>query len=93
MEPFQDTQVKLKELEEIDDFKHIVSREDKNWPYATALSTEYAYQSAVLGGNSLIIVPVILLDWPGVVLTPKSTLYAEEAVELQDSNMANIYYK
>ena len=31
---------------------------------------------------------VILLDWSGVDLTPKSTPYAEEAVELQDSNMA-----
>ena len=31
--------------------------------------------------------PVILLDWTGVDLTPKSTPYAEEAVELQDSNM------
>ena len=30
---------------------------------------------------------VILLDWSGVDLTPKSTPYAEEAVELQDSNM------
>jgi hypothetical protein len=30
---------------------------------------------------------VILLDWTGVDLTPKSTPYAEEAVELQDSNM------
>jgi hypothetical protein len=30
--------------------------------------------------------PVILLDWSGVDLTPKSTPYAEEAVELQDSN-------
>ena len=29
---------------------------------------------------------VILLDWSGVDLTPKSTLYAE-VVELQDSNM------
>ena len=33
-------------------------------------------------------VPVILLDWTGVDLTPKSTPYPEEAVELQDSNMA-----
>ena len=33
-------------------------------------------------------VPVILLDWTRVDLTPKSTPYAEEAVELQDSNMA-----
>ena len=32
--------------------------------------------------------PVILLDWTGVDLTPKSTPYAEEVVELQDSNMA-----
>ena len=31
---------------------------------------------------------VILLDWSGVDLTPQSTPYAEEAVELQDSNMA-----
>jgi len=31
---------------------------------------------------------VILLDWSGVDLTPKSTPYAEEAVELQDSKMA-----
>ena len=31
---------------------------------------------------------VILLDWTGVNLTPKSTPYAKEAVELQDSNMA-----
>ena len=31
--------------------------------------------------------PVILLDWSGVDLTPKSTPYAEEAVGLQDSNM------
>ena len=30
---------------------------------------------------------VILLDWSGVDLTPQSTPYAEEAVELQDSNM------
>jgi hypothetical protein len=30
---------------------------------------------------------VILLDWTGVDLIPKSTPYAEEAVELQDSNM------
>jgi hypothetical protein len=30
---------------------------------------------------------VILLDWTGVDLTPQSTPYAEEAVELQDSNM------
>ena len=33
-------------------------------------------------------IPVILLDWTGVDLTPKSTPYPEEAVELQDSNMA-----
>jgi hypothetical protein len=32
--------------------------------------------------------PVILLDWTGVDLTPKSTPYAAEAVELQDSNIA-----
>jgi hypothetical protein len=31
---------------------------------------------------------VILLDWIGVYLTPKSTPYAEEVVELQDSNTA-----
>ena len=31
--------------------------------------------------------PVILLDWTGVDLTPKSTPYAEEVVELQDSNI------
>jgi len=31
---------------------------------------------------------VILLDWIGVDLTPKSTPYAKEVVELQDSNMA-----
>ena len=31
---------------------------------------------------------MILLDWSGVDLTPKSTPYAEKAVELQDSNMA-----
>ena len=31
---------------------------------------------------------MILLDWTGVDLTPKSTPYAKEAVELQDSNMA-----
>jgi len=31
---------------------------------------------------------VILLDWSGVELTPKSTPYAKEAVELQDSKMA-----
>ena len=31
---------------------------------------------------------MILLDWTGVDLTPKSTPYAEEVVELQDSNMA-----
>ena len=30
---------------------------------------------------------VILLDWSGVDLTPKSTPYAEKAVELQGSNM------
>lgn len=30
---------------------------------------------------------VILLDWSGVDLTPKSNLYAEKAVELQGSNM------
>jgi hypothetical protein len=30
---------------------------------------------------------VILLDWSGVDLTPKSTPYAEEVVELQDSNI------
>ena len=29
---------------------------------------------------------VILLDWTGVDLTPQSTPYAKEAVELQDSN-------
>jgi hypothetical protein len=41
------------------------------------------------------IVSVILLDWTGVDLIPKSTPYAEEAVELQDSNMTpdQIYYK
>jgi len=33
-------------------------------------------------------ITVILLDWTGVDLTPKSTPYAKEAVELQDSNMA-----
>ena len=45
MEPFQDLQVKLKkELEEMDDFKHIVNREDKNRPYTTALSTKYAHK-------------------------------------------------
>ena len=32
--------------------------------------------------------PVILLDWSGVNVIPKSTLYAEKAVELQDSNIA-----
>ena len=31
---------------------------------------------------------VILLDWSGVDLTPKSAPYVEKAVELQDSNMA-----
>ena len=31
---------------------------------------------------------MIPLDWSGVDLTPKFTPYAEEAVELQDSNMA-----
>jgi len=31
---------------------------------------------------------VILLDWSGVDLTPKSTLYAKKLVELQDSNTA-----
>jgi len=30
---------------------------------------------------------VILLDWTGVDLTPKSTPYTEEVVELQDSNI------
>jgi hypothetical protein len=35
-----------------------------------------------------LLVSVILLDWGGVDLTPKSTPYAEKAVELQDSNMA-----
>ena len=30
---------------------------------------------------------MILLDWTGVDLTPKSTPYAEEVVELQDSNI------
>ncbi|XTI94811.1 hypothetical protein V2W45_978028 [Cenococcum geophilum] len=32
--------------------------------------------------------PVILLDWSGVDLTPKSTPYAKKLVELQDSNAA-----
>jgi hypothetical protein len=31
---------------------------------------------------------VILLDWSGVDLTPKSTPYAKKLVELQDSNAA-----
>jgi hypothetical protein len=35
----------------------------------------------------LLLKSVNLLDWSGVDLTPKSTPYAEEAVELQDSNM------
>jgi hypothetical protein len=32
--------------------------------------------------------PVILLDWIGVDLTPKSTPYAKKLVELYDSNAA-----
>ena len=34
------------------------------------------------------VIAVILLDWSGVDLTPKSTPYAKKLVELQDSNAA-----
>ena len=83
-------QVKLKKkLEEIDDFKHIVSREDKNRPYTTALSTEYAHQSAALKGNSLIIVQVnaigakLAMKFEGF---PKDTIPASNLLPSQATN-------
>ena len=48
--------------------------------------TFFEVEASCLVGQQTI--TVILLDWTGVDLTPKSTPYAEDAVELQDSNMA-----